>query len=201
MSRYPYMPFIVSNYRCKNILEIGVWSGGTAVAMIEAAKEAQTNSKEISYFGFDLFEDFVVNESVGDIKVPPSLKEVTEKLETIDSDISINLYKGNSIDTVPQFVKDNVDLKMDLIFIDGGHSIENIKSDWNNIQPLIHDNTIIIFDDYWSPKQVWGCNELVDNLDKDQWDVEIPNYISGGRCTDGSPGRIRVAKVRKNLWT
>ena len=59
----------------------------------------------------------------------------------------------------------------------------------------------LIFDDYWSPKQEWGCNELVDNLDKSQWDVEIPDYISGGRCTDGSPGQIRVAKVRKNLWT
>ena len=199
MSRYGYMPKVASMHKCKNILEIGVWSGGTAGNMIKASIEANNYEENINYYGFDLFEDFIVDKSVGDIKVPPTLEEVSDRLELISSKVNITLIKGNSIETVPKFVKENPGLKMDLIFIDGGHSFDNIKKDWDNVQPLIDNNTQIIFDDYWVPAQQWGCNKLIYDLDKTQWDTHITQdpFTSKGTCTDGSLGTIHVVHTRK----
>jgi hypothetical protein len=50
---------------------------------------------------------------------------------------------------------------MDLIFIDGGHRLETVWSDWLGVQPLLDENTLVRFDDYWNREQA-GCKTLVD---------------------------------------
>ena len=66
---------------------------------------------------------------------------------------------------------------MDLVFIDGGHSIETIENDWKFTQKLMDKETIVIFDDFWTG--IWGqrkdagCQNLVNKLDKSMFDVKI----------------------------
>jgi len=192
MSRYPYLPELVYQNKCKKILEIGTWAGGTASQMIISANRIDGNNDNVYYYGFDLFEDFVVNKAVGDVKIPPSYKEVEDKLNRVGTNIT--LIKGNSLETVPKFVSENKDLKMDFIFIDGGHAWEVIEQDWNNVQPLIDENTVIVFDDYWLPEHGWGCNKAISELDRDTWVVEVMPKTDSIRWKDNdySLGVVKV---------
>ena len=80
----------------------------------------------------------------------------------------INLYKGFTHDTLPKFIDKK--LKVDFIFIDGGHSIETIKNDWLNVSKMMHEKTIVVFDDFYhDDKELvksFGCNDVILNLDK-----------------------------------
>ena len=110
-------------------------------------------------------------------KWPPSKSEVEVLLNS--TGVTVNLIQGNTHETLPKFVEDNKDLKIDFVFIDGGHSFETVESDWNNIQNIIDENSVVIFDDYWYPpngaEPTFGCNRVIDALDRDKWEVvELP---------------------------
>ena len=190
MRRYGYLPQFVANHNCKNIMEIGVWNGGTGRHMIESAVNKGLDN--VAYFGFDLFEDFVVDTENGDTKVPPPMNEVKERV-TVEGAYS-ELFQGDSRVTIPEFVKENSDMKMDMIFIDGGHGWENIQTDWDNVQPLIHEKTVIVFDEYWLHELNWGSNRIVDNLDMEKWNVEVMP-LSDSCDWEGRPCKLHVVKV------
>ncbi len=170
MVRYQYLPELVIEHRCKKIMEVGVWNGGTANHMISAAVSFDDRADNVYYYGFDLFDEFVVNEETGDVKIPPPIDDVWNMVN-VPGTIA-DLIKGDSRETVPNFVENYTD-KMDMIFIDGGHGEDVIEADWNNVQPLIDKNTVIVFDDYWLPEHGWGCNKAVSELNRDVWDVEV----------------------------
>lgn len=132
---------------CRNILEIGVFDGESAIAMIkEAAKKVP--EEEIHFFGFDLFEEMTPQlrdeEWSFQTNKVPTLAEVQARLQSTRA--RITLFKGNSRKTLPE----NVDKlpKMDLIYIDGGHTIETTRSDWQYSSKLMKDDTVVYFDDY-----------------------------------------------------
>jgi len=166
--RYKHLFRTVDRCKARHIMEIGTWNGNHAVAMIKVAKKYWLPG-EIEYYGFDLFEDADEKTIEVEISKKPSLyNEVKEKLEKTGA--KINLYKGNTLNTLPETVKDLP--KMDFIFIDGGHSIETVQNDWNYSKQLIHDKTMVIFDDYWNMEDS-GCNKIVDSIDRREFLVEI----------------------------
>ena len=57
-SRYKNLVEIVRKYKCRCILEIGTWNGKHASAMIREAQFMQSNLNQVTYYGFDLFEDY-----------------------------------------------------------------------------------------------------------------------------------------------
>ena len=66
---------------------------------------------------------------------------------------------------------------VDLIFVDGGHSEETIASDWYNVKQILTPDTVVIFDDYYidagDVMDGFGCNALIDSLDRMRYDVEF----------------------------
>ena len=57
---------------------------------------------------------------------------------------NIKLIKGNSLEILP-----NIDLKIfDMIFVDGGHSYETVKSELAYILKNIKNNCLVVCDDY-----------------------------------------------------
>lgn len=65
------------------------------------------------------------------------------------------LIAGDSTRTVPEFKRQNPDLKFDLVFIDGGHEFEVAQADIKNMLELSHSKTAVIIDDL-TPWNRWG---------------------------------------------
>lgn len=154
-------------------MEIGTYSGLHSTEMIEACKifhPAQTTE----YFGFDMFE-LLSDEKCRQesSKQPPALREVQERLNK--TNVNVHLYMGDTREVLSQ-TKNSLG-QMDFIFIDGGHSIETIRSDWNNIKKLMGEKTIVIFDDYYTNTETEiegvGCQTLIDSLNPDNYEVQI----------------------------
>jgi len=98
------------------------------------------------------------------------------------------LILGDSKITLPKFIDENKNTKFDVIFIDGGHYYDIVKSDLENSFYLSHADTIIIMDDtmystgwkdgwewkqYWNegPTQIWNeyvyQNKIIEMYRKD----------------------------------
>lgn len=162
--RYAQLLDIIDEIKPQSILEIGVWSGARAVQMIqEAAKFRPIES--IDYVGFDLFEQQTgeYNRLEGSKDAWP--KSVVER-RLKATGAKFELVQGNTRDTLAGFGWRHYDF----MFIDGGHSEETIKSDWNNVCTL---QAVFVFDDYYfGPHPAgMGCNAIIDNL-SNQWIVE-----------------------------
>ena len=178
MRRYNYLWEYIEKFNITSIMEIGTWNGDHALTMI-ATVERLNSTKTVQYYGFDLFED--MTKELFDYefaKWPPTLLDVEERLSTTTADVE--LIKGNSNITLPLFIEMNKNIHVDLIFIDGGHSVETMQSDWNNISKIIDDDTIVLCDDYLvhpdGTAPTWGSRQVIDNLDKLEWDIKIlPN--------------------------
>lgn len=166
--RYKYLFETIKKNKCKRIMEIGTWNGEHALQMIEEAKKNSPAGK-VEYYGFDLFEMLDKGTALEEYaKIPPTLEEVREKLAKTDAKIS--LYEGYTKETLPNVINDLP--KMDLVFIDGGHSIETIENDWRYTPQVMDDHTIVIFDDYWNREDA-GCKKVVDAIDKTKYEVTI----------------------------
>lgn len=167
--RYKYLFKIISENKCQRIMEIGTWNGEHAFQMIESAKK-HSEPENVEYYGFDLFESFTDKHLVPPFvtRVPPALHTVKEKLERTKA--NIHLYKGSSQKLLPRLV--SALPKMDFIYIDGDHKPEAIAIDWKYAQKLMHDKTIVVFDDYWNMEKA-GCKTVVENINKKRFDVEI----------------------------
>jgi predicted O-methyltransferase YrrM len=159
--RYDVIPEIVREINAKVILEIGVYRGIRAAKMIQAALETLG---KVSYYGFDLFEDFT--DEVAEYEAspkPPTMREVYHRIKGIGVDVQ--LFKGRSQDTLPLLKS----VSPDFVYIDGGHSFESVRADWENTKKIIHDDTVVVFDDYLEHSNwlKWGCNRTIDNLGPD----------------------------------
>jgi len=145
--------YILQN-RCRKIMEIGVADGENAKNMVRMASR-NFPAEEVEYYGFDTFG---WNDS-------SQMKEVRRKLEK--TGCKFRLFKGDSVETLPQASKDLP--MMDLIFIDGGHSYETVKSDWENSKALMHPYTAVFFHNY----NFLGPKRVVDDISKEEYQVEI----------------------------
>jgi predicted O-methyltransferase YrrM len=151
--RYKQLASICKERQPKVVLEIGTWNGERALEIMQAC--------EAEYFGFDLFEEATEETDIQELNVKKHcrMEDVKKKLNGRSQ-----LIKGNTRDTLPEFAE-NCEKTVDLAYIDGGHSIETIQSDWNNIRPLMAPDGVVIFDDYYVPeKKGFGCNQVVKSL-------------------------------------
>lgn len=162
-------------YKPKNFLEIGVFQGVTSRNVCE--KLNLINDGKFSFHGIDIFENtnsLIDNKemTVKHNKLSNPFKHflfnviLKKDLFSIDSiykflkkfKSNVYLYKGFSDTALLQ-----IDLsKIDMIFLDGGHSYETVSSDLSIILKSISKGKIIICDDY---NQVsYGVKKAVDEL-------------------------------------
>jgi len=155
---------------CRKIMEIGVHNGNNAVAMIKAAAQ-KVPEEEICYYGFDLFEEktkTVVEQEFSPVQVVDfkSVKEHIKKHTTA----KVTLLRGDTRKTLKgEFPT------MDLIYIDGGHSIETTRSDWENVQRLMRKDTVVYFDDYNDEMPFIGSYFIVGELPTKYLSEVLPN--------------------------
>jgi hypothetical protein len=126
-------------------------------------------------------------------KRPPTESEMKQKLGTTGA--NIYLYKGNTLETLPKATSEIS--PVDFVWIDGGHSRETVASDWNAVARLMHEKTVVIFDDYWVNRADQGAKPIVDSIDIEKYNVEILPIEDRFDNTDFGELVIRLAKVTK----
>jgi predicted O-methyltransferase YrrM len=169
--RYVNLFRTIYQRRCETIVEIGTWTGVHAEQMIRVAA-ARADVHAVRYVGFDLFEDLTEEQFRQEFsKRPPSYDEVLQRLRATGA--KIRLVRGNTRSTLPQSA--GLLAEADFVFIDGGHSIDTIASDFNAVIGAVRPGTPVVLDDYYlepGPELVGlGCQSLIDALDRTQYDV------------------------------
>ena len=176
--RYHDLFNIVDHYKRKNILEVGTWNGETACGMIIAAFQ---NSNEVHYTGIDLFEDAdeVSDKKEFNVKAHYSKKAVSLKLEALAKEyelenkkLTFHLIKGDSKEKL-SILKDKsicglYNIFPDFVFIDGGHSLATVKSDYEYCKKI----PVIVMDDYYTedeegkipPPEHRGVNDIYNDV-------------------------------------
>lgn len=174
-------------------MEIGTWNGERAIKMINKAKEQQP-ADGIDYFGFDLFDEMdqaTLKEELS--KIPPSEDEVRTKLK--ETGANIHLFKGDTRDIFENGIKKLP--TMDFVFIDGGHSLETIRNDWNYTKKLMDKDTVVIFDDYYQNINEKGCKKIIDTLNREEFSVDILEPMNSFEKEWGTLNINFVRVVRK----
>ena len=152
----------VEKTKPKNFLEIGVFHGVTSRNVCEILHLLHGN--DFKFTGIDLFSND--NEISEDEYIPKtkfsnplktiyyryiakfdpySLQSVLKLLKKFEN--KVNIIKGNSNKVLKEI---NLD-KIDYVFLDGGHKYETVKHDLENLTQVIHNDGIILCDDYNLP--------------------------------------------------
>ena len=175
--RYEILLPAVRDKNPKCIVEVGTWNGKRALEFLNLAPDAL-------YYGFDLFEDATKETDREEMNVKPhyTVDAVYERLEGYKA----QLFKGNTRETLKWF---KPELPVDFLWLDGGHSVETIRSDWENIKPHLAKDAVVFFDDYYTgpiDTAKYGCNEVV----KDILHEVLPetDWVSGG-------GRVQIVRA------
>lgn len=159
MSRYNQLLELIDEHKPKSILEIGVWNGANAIRMIKRAHRYNT---DVTYVGYDLFEDAndATDEAEFNVKGHNGVRAVAAYIKA-ETGIAVNLIKGNTNETLAHGVC------ADFVFIDGGHSVATIDSDYERVK----NSKVIVLDDYYTSDGVscpdtskYGCNKLLSRL-------------------------------------
>lgn len=173
--RYEQLLKAVRDKQPRAILEIGTWNGERARQMLNLAPGA-------IYYGFDLFEDATSETDQEEKNVKPhyTLEYVEGKLYGYQA----YLYKGNTRETLKNFNK-----PVDFVWLDGGHSVETIRSDWEHVKRCLEPDAVVYFDDYYAgpiDTTRFGCNEIVKDLKHEV--LPHADWVSGG-------GTVQMVRV------
>ena len=174
--RYRSLLRVLYRLQARVVVEIGTHRGRNAVQMIQTANVFRP-MREIEYIGFDRFEELTPEDLKREFSLqPPPREQVRKALESTGA--SVRLFQGYTHDTLPRFVQDPKRPKeVDFVFVDGGHSVETIASDWSSVRELMSPKTVVVFDDYYlndeSEVAGVGCQSLIDGLDRSEFDVAV----------------------------
>lgn len=171
------------------VLEVGTWNGNNARLMFKEGVK--------KYIGFDIWEDGdeSLDELENNAKKRVSLSEAQEKLKDFD----VELIKGNTRNTLKEYVKDKKPF-VDMAIIDGGHSKGTIKSDLLNCFKIVKPEGVIFIDDYYfnSPKTNIGAQSVLG-------DISVPYTVlpKAEKANDGAiikVVKIEMRHVPRNDW-
>jgi hypothetical protein len=186
MKALRYNNLVVENDRVKprRIVEVGTCKGERAEMMIRAALRHRV---DVEYIGFDLFE--APPEAEFSARTQPwAVEQVRERLAGLGA--AVTLYKGFSAETLPLAGLRDIDLA----FIDGGHSDETVRGDFEAVLPAMCACAPIMLDDYWNYPGGGGCKALVDGLDRESFAVTMLEPVDVFRKPYGEL-RTQMVKV------
>lgn len=135
------------------LIEIGTHRGARAKLLKSHCKR---------YIGLDLWEagseETDKRESNG--KGRSTRVQAAQALSGAD----FELIAGDTRETLPALFERGV--LADFVFIDGGHSVGTIRSDWQWTRRMLNPGAVVVFDDYYEPERDgFGCNRIVAGIE------------------------------------
>jgi predicted O-methyltransferase YrrM len=173
--------------KIENYLEIGVHNGGSMSLLL-------TNNNSKNLFGLDLFEDmyninkqkkkkkydmyqYFRRDNLEINKTKNNLELVKEKYKNYNS--NLKLIKGNSyFDETEEKFKTDCNVLIDLLFIDGDHTFDGVKNDFERYSKYVKKNGYIIFDDYHHEIIKKYCDTLFNNNNNYEVITKFKTYNS-----------------------
>ena len=157
-SRYQQLDVIVEDIKPATILEVGTWDGERAIHLCELALK---HRDKVTYFGFDLFEEATQESDLLELNVKAhwSVDGVLYKFkklqETWGDRFEAHLFRGNTRETLPAAMAElaRQGVEIDFAFVDGGHSIETMRSDIAAVEAA----KVCVVDDYYRPDEQGRC--------------------------------------------
>lgn len=179
--RYQQLIDIIKETKPKKIVEVGTWNGDRAIEMNNA-------SPGIEYIGMDLFE-FATPQTDSEeknVKKHHNMADVAKRLK--EAGIKATLLAGNTRETMPRFVHmcEVNDWRADLVYVDGGHSVETIDSDFLYARRIVKPGGIIVLDDYYIDgidTSKYGCNQTLEKSGLSYEVLPIADPVAGGGFT------------------
>ncbi len=184
----------------RQIMEIGTYMGSTAARLLRIALRYEPG-EAVHYYGFDLFEDLDEKTLRREASKRPkrTMEEIRSLLvaETALPPKNIHLYRGFTRDTLWATLP-GLPL-MGFIFIDGGHSTETARNDWEACQRLMDRRTVVVLDDYYHFS--YGPRVVVDGLDRAMYEVQTlePEEVFPDRFGISPDGMLRIRMVKMRL--
>lgn len=171
--RYSRLSELVHLQRPRQIMEVGTWNGDRAIELMTAGLAVRTS---VHYVGFDLFElstpetdkrEFNVKSSLSLSKVQAKLEAFINCYPRLSYSPTFELVPGDTRETLTD-IKSPFPWDDTLVFIDGGHSVETIRNDFQAMRRA----AVVVFDDYYTPDpqmrapdlDKFGCNAVVNEL-------------------------------------
>ncbi len=178
--RYGQLRDLIDETKPRSIIEVGTFQAKRAVLM---CMQALFHHRNIEYVGYDLFEDATPETNACEMngKGAGSLISAQARLDSLQRahpGFVYTLIKGNTRDTLH-----GRDVVADFVFIDGGHSIETIRGDYEAVK----GSKVIVFDDYYPcgiDVSKFGCNMLL---------AQIPHRILPATDDVRGGGMVQMA--------
>lgn len=174
-----------SELNCKNVLEIGTFYGGTFYLLCKLSNDS---GKKVSV-------DFPYTGTPGAESVAQNLSIITKNLKTFASNVEVLTADSHSPDTVKLVEQIFNGEEVDFIFIDGDHSYEGVKNDYQMYKHLVKDGGYIAFHDI-IPISNWLSNGC--EVDKFWQDLLKDESIKTFEFNQKGPGGIGVVQVFKH---
>lgn len=163
---------ILTNYiDIVNYMEIGVHNGGSMTMLLSG------NNKNINIYGIDLFEDmYDETKHLNKEKFNTyqyfkrdnlSMTKTRNNLDNVktyyNNNSIVNLLQGNSYfdETETKFKDELGNNKLDLLFIDGDHTLDGVKNDFERYSKYVKKGGYIVFDDYHHTIIKEYCDKLL----------------------------------------
>lgn len=178
MSRYNQLLELIDKFKPKSLCEIGVWNGANAIRMI---RQAQSHNPDITFVGYDLFEDATqeTDQREFNVKGHNQVRAVIAEIKAATGIVPA-LVKGDTNHTI---ISGAVH---DFVFIDGGHSVVTIASDYDRMK----NSKVIVLDDYYTSDgqncpdtSKYGCNKLLSDLSIPFDILPVKDPVKGGGFT------------------
>lgn len=131
-----------SNYKPKNILEIGTYDGKTAAILSKLFPESCVHTLDLDEQDIMFKNEYNRSNNTNEF--------VSNRDDLIDKIDNINFIKANSLHlTFSESLK-----KQDLIWVDGAHGYPIVCSDITNCLRLLNKGGILMCDDVWKDLKI-----------------------------------------------
>lgn len=157
--------------KIENYLEIGVHNGGSMSLLL-------TNNNSKNLIGLDLFEDmYNLDKHLNfekfntyqyfrrdNLTISKTTKNLNHIKSLYNNNSVISLIQGNTyFDKTEEDFNKICNYSLDLLFIDGDHTLDGVKNDFERYSKYVKKNGYIVFDDYHHEIIKNYCDELFNN--------------------------------------